>query len=153
MDKSTLVEYKCYYKSDICVYENKCKYKDTCYFAHSLEELKKPICVNYFTHTSCNDSNCNRLHITETPFLPNFLMNVLNDILNEKRNRNREKERERERKREREQEIEHEREQEIERERKRAKSRAKSRVRSRSPVTENHARLSLDENDKPVKRF
>ena len=99
LDNSTLFEYKCYYKTNMCKYKTECKHKDTCYFAHYSDEIKKPICMNYFNHNSCSDPTCVRLHTNVTPFLPDFLVNILLDIIREKRDRTREKIRERKRRR------------------------------------------------------
>ena len=109
LDNSSLFEYKCYYKTNMCKYKGECKHKDTCYFAHYSDEIKKPICINYFNHKSCLDSSCTRLHTSVTPFLSDFLVNILLDIIRDKRDRTRERirdkecesERLRERKRER----------------------------------------------------
>ena len=144
LEPSTLFEYKCYYKTNLCKYKNDCKHKNTCYFAHSNEELKKPICMNYFNHNSCTDSACSRLHTNVTPFLPDFLVNIILDIIREKRDRNREKIRDQER------------EDERIRERKRYRSRSpvneggrerSSLQRSRSPIKEGR------EDDRPSKRY
>ncbi len=148
LDNSTLFEYKCYYKTNMCKYKTECKHKDTCYFAHYSDEIKKPICMNYFNHNSCSDPTCNRLHTNVTPFLPDFLVNILLDIIREKRDRTRERIRERERKRERSRSPINE----------GARERS-SLQRSRSPIDDRNSerssvsRSTIREDDRPLKRY
>ncbi len=94
MQANSLLEYKCFYKTEICKYKEECLYPNTCFFAHSKDEIKNPICINFCNRNSCLDESCTREHTHNTPFLCNFLTNILTDIIVEKREKARERERE-----------------------------------------------------------
>jgi hypothetical protein len=73
--------YKAYYKTKSCPIGDKCTHGINCYDVHNQEELRTPLCINFY-NKKCNNTVCNRDHSFELVKLPDELFNVLVNRLN-----------------------------------------------------------------------
>ena len=98
-----MLVYKAYYRTKMCIYADKCVYGDLCYNAHSKNELRIPLCINYYKKKTCAFPKCDRAHDLKLAELPSNLYANLRSKVGEREeiraiDRVRESARERERK-------------------------------------------------------
>lgn len=74
--KTYIISYKCFYKTKLCEKIN-CNDSESCYSAHSINEIRKPICIS-FGLGKCKNNNCNFEHRD----LPQISQNIYDLILN-----------------------------------------------------------------------
>ncbi len=74
-----MLVFKAYYRTKMCPYPKSCIYGDVCYNAHSKEELRVPLCINFYKKNLCNFKNCDYSHDTKIIELPKVLYSNLRE--------------------------------------------------------------------------
>ena len=77
------------YKTEMCEYRGHCTKKETCYFAHSGDEMRPGFCLRYFNTGRCQYDNCRFEHCMRLPEAPLWLRQHYDNLRHKGRSRSR----------------------------------------------------------------
>ena len=73
------------YKTGMCEYRGHCTKKETCYFAHSDDEMRPGFCLRYFNTGKCQYDNCRFEHNMIFPEVPLWLRQCYDNLRHKER--------------------------------------------------------------------